>query len=82
MFDVVNENNTVISSNEHLWQATLVLLEENCKAGHAVKGNRVTEVDLATGKTIRIVPPAECKAAVAQVMTPEQIAQIQQRYSQ
>ena len=56
MFDVINRYNAVISSHEHLWQAALVLLEENCKAGQVINTNRVVEVDLARKQTMRIVP--------------------------
>lgn len=81
MFDVLNQNNAVISSHEHLWQAALVLLEENCKAGQVINANNVAEVDRATNRTIRIIPPAECKEALSKVMTPKQIADIQRRHS-
>jgi hypothetical protein len=81
MFDVLNRNSAVISSHEHLWQAALVLLEENCKAGQVISTNRVAEVELATNRTLRIVPPTECKEALSKVVTPEQVADIQRRHS-
>ena len=65
------------SSHHHLrlWQTALALVESDFKAA------RVVEADLVTNREIRVVPLAECLEALAGLVTPEQTAELQNKYS-
>ena len=59
----------------HLWQTALALLESDFESG------RVVEADLVTNREIRLVPIQECVEALIGLVTPEQTATLQAKYS-
>jgi len=67
----------VPSSRYHLRlrQAALALLDSDSKAC------RIIEADLVTNREIRVIPVAECIEALAGLVTPEEIAELQRKYS-
>ena len=71
MYDVM-ENGIVITSHQHLWQAAFVLVENPMV-------RTIVEVDMVSQQIIRTVPAIEYKKALAEVVTPAEIAEIQRK---